>query len=156
MSQAQRITVGDTAPDFELFDNRKRLVHLADYRGRQVLLSWHPLAWTPVCAEQMKSLEAHVQEFEKANAIAFGLSIDPVPSKNHWAKELGIAQTMLLSDFWPHGAVAQSYGLFREADGYSERANILLDARGVVTWVKVYPVHDLPDIDEVLKNLASQ
>jgi peroxiredoxin len=61
---------------------------------------------------------------------------------------------MLLSDFWPHGGVARTYGLFRDVEGFSERANVLIDASGKVTWVKVYPVHDLPDIDEVLARCA--
>jgi peroxiredoxin len=150
MEEIKRIAIGDIAPDFTLNDNRKRSIHLLDYRGKKVLLSWHPLAWTKVCAEQMKSLEDHLEDFARLNTVALGLSIDPVPSKNQWAKQLLIAQTMLLSDFWPHGAVARSYGLFREADGYSERANVLIDEAGKVTWVKVYPVHELPDINEVL------
>jgi len=154
MEEIKRIAVGDMAPDFTLIDNRKRPIHLADYRGKKVLLSWHPLAWTRVCAEQMKSLEAHLADFSRLNTVALGLSIDSVPSKNQWAKELLIAETMLLSDFWPHGGVAHTYGLFREVEGYSERANVVIDQSGKVTWVKVYPVHDLPDIDEVLAHCA--
>ncbi len=154
MEQAKRIAVGEHAPDFTLKDNRNHPIHLADYRGRNVLLSWHPLAWTKVCAEQMKSLEAHFADFQKLNTVALGLSVDSVPSKNQWAKQLLIANTMLLSDFWPHGGVAASYGLFREADGYSERANIILDATGKVSWMKVYPIPELPDIDEVLAALG--
>ncbi len=152
--QIRQIGVGDMAPDFTLDDNRKRPVHLADYRGTKVLLSWHPLAWTSVCAEQMKSLEAHLADFARIDTIAMGLSIDSVPSKNQWAKQLLIAETMLLSDFWPHGGVARTYGLFREIEGYSERANVLIDAAGKVSWVKVYGIHELPDINEVLMHCA--
>ena len=154
MEQARRIAVGDTAPDFTLNDNRNHPIHLADYRGKNVLLSWHPLAWTKVCAEQMKSLEAHSADFERLNTIALGISIDAVPSKIAWAKQLLISQTMLLSDFWPHGGVALQYGLFRDVEGYSERANVLLDPSGTVRWVKVYPRSELPDIDEVLARCA--
>jgi peroxiredoxin len=154
MEENKRIAVGDIAPDFTLNDNRKRPIHLADYRGKKVLLSWHPLAWTRVCAEQMKSLEARLADFARLNTIAMGMSIDPVPSKNQWAKQLLIAETMLLSDFWPHGAIARLYGLFRDVEGYSERANVLIDASGKVTWVKVYPIPELPDIDEVLAHCA--
>jgi len=152
--QARPIAVGELAPDFILDGNRKRPIHLASYRGSKVLLSWHPLAWTSVCAEQMKSLEAHVTDFARMGTTAMGLSIDSVPSKNQWAKELLIAETMLLSDFWPHGGVARMYGLFREADGYSERANVLIDASGRVSWVKIYSIPELPDIDEVLEHCA--
>lgn len=154
MGEMKCIGVGDIAPDFVLNDNRKRPVKLADYRGRNILLSWHPLAWTPVCAEQMKSLEAHVADFVQRNTTAFGLSVDSVPCKNQWAKQLLIAQTMLLSDFWPHGAVALSYGLFRNQEGFSERANVLLDSEGKVIWVKIYPISELPDITEVLAHCA--
>jgi peroxiredoxin len=154
MKEIRRIAVGDLAPDFTLDDNRKHPVHLLDYRGRKVLLSWHPLAWTKVCAEQMKSLEAHIADFSRFNTVALGISVDSVPSKNQWAKQLLIAQTMLLSDFWPHGAVAQAYGLFREVEGYSERANVLVDETGRVAWIKVYAIPELPDIDEVLAHCA--
>lgn len=150
----RQIGIGDVAPDFTLEDNRKRTIHLVNYRGTKVLLSWHPLAWTSVCAQQMKSLEDHVADFARVGTIAMGLSIDSVPSKNQWAKQLLIAETMLLSDFWPHGGVARAYGLFRDVEGYSERANVLIDASGKVSWVKVYGVHELPDIVEVLERCA--
>jgi peroxiredoxin len=150
----RRIDIGDMAPDFTLEDNRKRPIHLAGYRGTKVLLSWHPLAWTSVCAQQMKSLEDHLADFAARSTIAMGLSIDSVPSKNQWAKQLLIAETMLLSDFWPHGGVARAYGLFREVEGTSERANVLIDASGKVQWVKVYGAHELPDIEEVLEHCA--
>jgi peroxiredoxin len=146
----KRIAVGDVAPDFVLKDNRVQDIRLSDYRGKKVLLSWHPLAWTSVCADQMKSLEENLAEFEKYNTVPLGLSIDSYPSKNAWAKELGIANVKLLSDFWPHGKVAQDYGLFREVEGFSERANVLLDENGKVLWVKIYEIPELPDIKEVL------
>jgi len=59
-----RIAVGNIAPDFVLKDNRVQDVRLSDYRGKKVLLSWHPLAWTGVCANQMKALEENLAEFE--------------------------------------------------------------------------------------------
>ena len=145
-----RIAVGDIAPDFVLKDNRVQDVRLSDYRGKKVLLSWHPLAWTGVCANQMKALEDNLSEFEKYNTVPLGMSIDSYPSKNAWAKELGIANVKLLADFWPHGRVAQDYGLFLEEKGFSERANVLIDEEGKVIWVKTYDVPVLPDIEEVL------
>lgn len=154
MEALKRIAVGDIAPDFTLNDNRKRSIHLVDYRGKKVLLSWHPLAWTKVCAEQMKSLEAHLADFSRLDTVALGMSIDSVPSKNQWAKQLLIAETMLLSDFWPHGGVARMYGLFRDIEGFSERANVLINESGKVTWVKIYGIPELPDIDEVLAHCA--
>ena len=145
-----RIAVGDIAPDFVLKDNRVQDVRLSDYRGKKVLLSWHPLAWTGVCANQMKALEENLAEFEKYNTVPLGMSIDSYPSKNAWAKELGVANVKLLADFWPHGKVAQDYGLFLEEKGFSERANVLIDEEGKVIWVKTYDIPELPDIEEVL------
>ena len=151
-----RIAVGDMAPDFVLKDNRVQDVRLSEYRGKKVLLSWHPLAWTGVCAEQMKALEANLAEFEKYNTVPLGMSIDSYPSKNAWAKELGVANVKLLADFWPHGKVAQDYGLFREEQGFSDRANVLIDEAGKVTWVKVYDIPELPDIAEVLDKVRGE
>lgn len=147
----KKIDVGDMAPDFTLKDNRVQDVSLAEYRGKKVLLSWHPLAWTAVCAQQMKSLEDNLAEFEKYNTVPLGMSIDSYPSKNAWAKELGVANVKLLADFWPHGKVAQDYGLFLDDKGFSARANVLIDEAGKVVWVKVYDIPELPDIEEVLK-----
>ncbi|SMC49537.1 redoxin domain-containing protein [Sporomusa malonica] len=148
-----RISVGDFAPDFILKDNRGQDIRLTDYKGKKVLLSWHPLAWTRVCAEQMQSLEANLAEFESYNTIPLGLSVDSYPCKNAWAKELGIAQVQLLADFWPHGEIANKYGLFREQEGFSERANVLIGEDGRVLWVKTYPIPELPDIAEVLNQI---
>lgn len=152
----KKIAVGDMAPDFVLKDNRVQDVRLSDYRGKKVLLSWHPLAWTGVCAEQMKALEANLAEFEKYNTVPLGMSIDSYPSKNAWAKELGIANLKLLADFWPHGKVAQDYGLFIEEKGFSERANVLIDETGKVIWVKTYDIPVLPDIAEVLAKVRGE
>ena len=147
----KKIEVGDMAPEFTLKDNRVQDVSLSEYRGKKVLLSWHPLAWTAVCAQQMKSLEDNLAEFEKYNTVPLGMSIDSYPSKNAWAKELGVANVKLLADFWPHGKVAQDYGLFLDDKGFSARANVLIDEAGKVVWVKVYDIPELPDIEEVLK-----
>jgi len=147
------ITVGANAPVFNLKDNRGNMVSLNDFIGKKVLLSWHPLAWTPVCTEQMKSLEVNYARFETLNTIPLGLSVDPVPSKNAWAKELKIANLKLPSDFWPHGAVAKAYGLFRELEGFSERANVIVDESGKILWMKIYDIHQLPDIEEVIQQL---
>ena len=148
------IQQGERAKPFFLKDNRDKEVRLSDFKGKKVLLSFHPLAWTSVCAEQMKALEANKERFDLLNTVALGLSIDSVPSKNAWAKTLGIQHTRLLSDFWPHGKIAKAYGLFREANGFSERANIILDEKHRVIFVKVYPIGQLPDIEEIFRALA--
>ena len=148
------IEQGEKGKSFLLKDNRDKEIRLSDFKGKKVLLSFHPLAWTGVCAEQMKALEANRERFALLNTVALGLSVDTVPSKNAWAKTLGIQQTPLLSDFWPHGQVAKAYGLFRPANGFSERANIILDEKQRVLFVKVYPISQLPDIEEIFKALA--
>ena len=108
----------------------------------------------------MGNLEAHRGDFESRHAVALGLSIDTVPlltlcvstrAKKAWADEMGVENTQLLSDNWPHGEVARSYGIFREADGFSERAVFVVDGEGVVQWKKVYPIGEQPDVDEILK-----
>jgi peroxiredoxin len=127
---------------------------LGNFKGKRVLLSFHPLAWTLVCAQQMQSLEKSKKALDNLNTVAMGLSIDSVPCKAAWAGSLKIKETRLLSDFWPHGALAKSLGILR-AEGFSERANILLDEAGKVMFIKVYPIRQLPDIGEILMALKA-
>lgn len=150
MESLNPIVIGSRAPDFILHDQDDQEVRLSNLKGKKVLLSFHPLAWTGVCADQMKSLEANFERFSGSNAVAFGISIDSVPCKKAWAKSLAISKTQFLADFWPHGEVAQAYGLFREISGFSYRANVWIDETGNVLWVKTYPLSQLPDIEEVL------
>jgi peroxiredoxin len=97
----------------------------------------------------MNSLEEKYELFTKLNTVAFGISVDPIPSKKAWAKELGITHIRLLSDFWPHGEGARKYGIFREKEGVSERANIIIDEEQKVIFFKIYALHELPDILEI-------
>lgn len=147
------VKAGDSAQLFSLKDQHGNTVDLKDYIGRKVLLSFHPLAWTYVCAKQMAALEAKKDEFARLNTVAFGVSVDPVPSKKEWAKSLGVENTRLLCDFWEHGKVAKLYGIFIEEKGFSERANIIIDENQKVAFVKVYPISELPDIGEVISVL---
>ncbi len=101
----------------------------------------------------MQSLEKNREVFYKLNTVALGLSVDTVPSKHAWAKELSIKETRLLSDFWPHGEIAKLYGIFRAENGISERANIIVDEEQKVIFVKVYDIPQLPDIDEIINFL---
>ena len=147
------IQKGEEVADFVLKDQNGTELKLSDSRGKKVLLSFHPLAWTSICAKQMQSLEANIDTFVAVNTIPVGISIDSVPSKKAWADSLGIKNTRLLSDFWPHGYVAKLYGIFREGDGFSERANIVTDENGKILFSKVYPLSELPDIQEVVQVL---
>ncbi len=147
------LEIGSQAPDFLLKDHNKNDVRLSAHKGRIVLLSFHPLAWTKVCAEQMRSLEHTFADFAALNTVAYGMSVDTVPSKHAWAKELAIEKTRLLSDFWPHGAVARQYGIFREKEGFSERANFIVDGDMKIVFTKIYEISKLPDIQEIVEFL---
>jgi len=148
------IKTGQKAPDIILKDQHNQEFKLSQYRGRKVLLSFHPLAWTKVCARQMQSLEKNFKTFDLLNTLPVGMSIDTVPAKHAWGRSLKVKTLRMLSDFWPHGKVAKVYGLFREKEGFTERANVIIDEFGKVIWVKVYPIKELPDIKEIIKFLS--
>jgi peroxiredoxin len=150
------LAIGSIAPEFNLKDQDGNVIQLSKLRGKKVLLSFHPLAWTSVCADQMKSLELAYEEFQSLNVLPIGISVDPVPSKKAWAESLGLKKLRIISDFWPHGEVAKAFGVFREKDGFSERANILIDEEGKIVWFKVYPIRQLPDLGEILSFLKSK
>ena len=103
----------------------------------------------------MVSLEEHFDQFDKLNAAALGIGVDSAPSNKAWSKSLNIERTRLLADFWPHGKVARLYGVFRDKDGFSERANILIDENQIVVFAKLYPISQLPDIEEIIKFLEA-
>jgi peroxiredoxin len=150
------IEVGSKAPEFALQDRNGKTVKLSDLAGKRVLLSFRPLAWTAVCHDQMRSLEENHAQFDELNAVALGIGVDSVPSNKAWAESMGIKNTKLLSDFWPHGAVAKAYGILRENDGFSERANIVIDEKGKVIFAQTYPVAQQPDVEEVLEMLRGR
>ncbi len=149
------IKIGEMAKLFALKNQLRQDVDLKDFFGKKILLSFHPLAWTRVCAQQMESLEEKKNEFEKLNTVAFGISVDSAPCKKAWAESLNIEHTQLLCDFWKHGEVAKLYGIFIEENGTSERANIIIDENQKVAFVKIYPISQLPDIDEIISELGS-
>ena len=144
---------GVQAPDFTLKDQNGKEFKLSDQRGKKVLLSFHPLAWTGVCARQMQALEERKGEFDALNTVAVGISVDSTPTKEAWAKDLGITATPMLADFWPHGEVARSYGVFRRQDGLAHRSNIIVDENGKIAFSKVYEMSQLPDFDEIIAEI---
>ena len=152
MAKKNVLDIGTKVRNFSLKDQNRNIFQLAGCKGKKVLLSFHPLAWTPVCAKQMLSLEKSNKIFKKVNTVALGISVDSVPSKSAWAKSLKISQTRLLADFWPHGGVAKALGIFRE-EGFSQRANIIVDENGRIAFTKIYPISQLPDIDEIIEQL---
>ena len=149
------VEVGDQARDFVIPDQNGNTVRLSAFAGRRVLLSFHPLAWTRICAEQMKALEMNREAFDTLGAVALGISVDSVPCKRAWAGSLGITKTRLLADFWPHGAVAQAYGVFDSRKGYARRANIVVDETGRIVFVAEYRPTAVPDMQDVLTVLRT-
>ena len=150
MAEQTVLAVGISAKDFTLSDQNGQAFRLSEFKGKKILLSFHPLAWTSICATQMQDLEKNTDRFEKSNTVAVGLSVDSVPCKKAWADSLGIKRTRLLADFWPHGKVAKSFGVFRAENGFSERCNIIVDEKGKILFVKVYPIKQIPEIKEII------
>ncbi|MEW9124977.1 MAG: redoxin domain-containing protein [Thermotaleaceae bacterium] len=151
----KQIAVGEQAPNFNLMDQYEQYIRLSNYRGKKVLLSWHPLAWTPVCTDQMRALENNWETFQGLNTIPLGFSVDPQPTKKAWASAILVEKVPLPSDFWPHGMTARAYGLFDENQGVSQRASVIVDEQGIVQWIKVYYAQELPNINDVLQVLKN-
>jgi peroxiredoxin len=153
-ARSTMLPVGATAPDFALLSHRGTTVRLGDFRGRQnVLLAFHVLAFTPVCAVQMQTYERERPRLEALETHVVAISTDAAPSKVAWAESLGGISFDLLSDFHPRGAVASAYGVMRD-DGIAERAIFIVDKRGIVQWSKLYAIPEQPDIDEAIGVLA--
>jgi peroxiredoxin len=153
--QGPVIKPGDTGKNFSLKDQNDKTFDLLENSGRNTILSFHPLAWTAFCAGQMVALEKNYDLFGSLNTVAVGISVDSIPCKRAWADSLKITNTRLLCDFWPHGSVARFYGLFREANGFSERANVIVDKDQKVIFMKVYPIHSIPDFTEIIEFLKT-
>jgi len=140
---------GVIAPDFTLESHHGTSITLSQFRGvKNVVIAFHPLAWTPVCATQMQNYELDKAWFDTHDTHVLGVSVDAVPAKMEWAKSLGGISYDLLSDFHPHGAVAEAYGVTREG-GISERAIFVVDKGGVIAFAKIYDIPTLPDNAEV-------
>jgi glutaredoxin len=101
----------------------------------------------------MPSYELDLRKFEGYNTQVLGISIDHVPCLKAWAESLGGISYPLVSDFWPHGAVAKEYGVFRAEEGRSERALFIVDKRGIVRYVDVHDIDEQPDNEEVFEVL---
>ena len=153
--ETKTLKINDNAIDFNLKDQNGEVTTISNLKGKKVLLSFHPLAWTSICAKQMKELENNFDKFNKLNVIPLGISVDSVPCKKAWAESLNLKKLKILSDFWPHGDIAKIYGIFRDKDGFSERANILIDENGKIIFIKIYPISELPDLNEIFNLLNS-
>ncbi len=142
------LTAGDEAPDFELRSHRGGTVKLSDFRGKKnVVLAFHPLAFTPVCANQMRGYEDDRRGSRKLARRSSASALMPNPRRPPGRKTLDPISYDLLSDFHPHGEVATKYGVFRQKEGFSERAIFVIDKRGRIAWSKVYDIPEQPNND---------
>ena len=131
------IQTGSEAPGFDLEVSGAQRVRLADFRGRRnVLLVFHPFAWTAICEEEALDLQANLRSFESADTEVILVSCDAAPARQAWREKLQLGYT-LASDFWPHGEAAKVYGVFNEERGSPERGTFLIDKTGVVVWTLV-------------------
>ena len=128
------ITTGDKAPQFDLEETYDRRVRLSDFLGeKNVLLVFHPYAFTPLCAEEAADLQENLPSFRAANTEVVFVSCDTSAARQAWKAQLG-AEFVFASDFWGHGAVAQAYGVFDESVGVAQRGTFLIDVEGTVIW----------------------
>ena len=146
------LQAGTVAPDFILYATPTETVSLRDFRGRPVVLSFYPSDWSPVCGDQMALYNEILPEFERFDAQLLGISVDSVWCHDAFAEARNLSFP-LLSDFEPKGAVARTYGVYRAADGTSERALFVIDGDGVVRWSDVSPIEVNPGADGILNAL---
>jgi len=148
-----KVAVGQVAPDFSLKSIRGEKIRLSQYRGKKkVVISFVPAAFTPVCSDQWPGYNISKQIFDKNNAVLLGISLDNIPSQYAWVQQMGGLWFDVLSDFWPHGRVADSYGLLR-SDGTAERALIFIDTNGIIRAVEVSDINERPPLELVVKDL---
>ena len=147
------------APDFKLTDEGGKPVKLSDFRGRSnVLLVFHPFAFTAVCEEEARDLQENLASFRNAETEIVFVSCDPSAARQAWRQELG-AEYTFASDFWPHGTAAKAYGVLNESNGAPHRGTFLIDKDGTVIWslVKIRDerrVEMVPDSLEALGERA--
>ena len=148
-----RLKVGDRAPDFTLSSIKGEKVSLGGYIGKKnVVLSFVPAAWTPVCSEQWPGYNILKDEFDNQNAVLIGITTDNVPTLFAWTEQMGGVWFPVLSDFWPHGEVSQKYGVLRSS-GVSERALFIIDKKGIVRYIDVHDINERPNTELLLNQL---
>lgn len=142
-----KVRVGEPAPDFSLPAVAGGVVTLSQFRGRKhVVLSFVPAAWTPVCSDQWPGYNLVQGLFEEKDAVLLGITVDNIPTLYAWTRKMGNLWFPVLSDFWPHGAVADRYGVLR-SDGMSERALFVVDKAGILRAAHVSDINVRPDLE---------
>jgi peroxiredoxin len=136
------LSVGDVAPEFSLPDQDRQVVSLADLRGTPVLVVFYPFAFSRLCTGELCQLRDELAVYTDAGVKVLAVSTDPVFSLKAWREKEGF-DFPLLSDFWPHGATAQAYGVFNEKAGMPLRATFLVDTDGRVAFTEVNSTGDV-------------
>jgi peroxiredoxin len=148
------VEVGDQAPDFELKDQHGTPVKLSDFRGKKnVVLVFYPLAFSGVCTSELCAIRDDFPEITRDDVELLTVSVDSSYALRTWADKEHFGFS-LLSDFWPHGGVARSYGVFDENVGVATRGTFVIDKTGVVRWKVVHPIPQARDIADYQKALA--
>jgi peroxiredoxin (alkyl hydroperoxide reductase subunit C) len=148
-----KVKVGHKAPGFTLQAVGGKKVSLKDYAGKKnVVLSFVPAAWTPVCSDQWPGYNIVQDLFEENNSVLLGISVDNIPTLYSWTKQMGHLWFEVLSDFWPHGAVASRYGILR-SDGTAERAIIIIDKKGIIRYIDVHDINQRPPLESIIHQL---
>lgn len=147
-----KVKVGDKAPDFILPSLSGETISLGQFKGeKNVVISFVPAAWTPVCSDQWPGYNLAKVIFDKNDTILLGITVDNIPTLYAWTNQMGKLWFPVLSDFWPHGKVASMFGVLR-SDGVTERALIIIDKGGIVRYAHVSDINKRPD----LKDLATE
>ena len=153
VDSATKLKVGDRAPDFTLSTIDREKVTLNQFREKKnVVISFVPAAWTPVCSDQWPGYNIAKDLFEQNDAILLGITVDNIPTLFAWTQEMGGVWFPVLSDFHPHGAVAKKYGVLR-SDGTSERALFVVDKKGIIRYIDVHDINQRPKLEVLLKEL---
>ena len=142
-----KVKVGEPAPDFTLPSVAGENVSLGFYKGKKnVVISFVPAAWTPVCSDHWPGYTIFKGLFDENYAVLLGITADNIPTLYAWTRQMGELWFPVLSDFWPHGAVAANYGVLR-TDGTTERALIFIDKQGVVRHIHVEDINIRPKLE---------
>jgi peroxiredoxin len=148
-----KLKVGDQAPNFTLPAVSGEKVSLSQYREKKnVVLSFVPAAWTPVCSDQWPGYNIVKDIFDQNDAILLGITVDNIPTLFSWTNQMGKLWFPVLSDFWPHGAVAKRYGVLR-SNGVSERALFIIDKKGVIRYIDVHDINKRPPLEDLVNAL---
>ena len=148
-----KLKIGDKAPDFTLPAVSGGKISLGQYRGKKnVVISFVPAAWTPVCSDQWPGYNIIKNIFDQYDAMLLGITVDNIPTLYAWTKQMGDLWFPVLSDFWPHGAVADNYGVLR-SDGASERALFVIDKKGIIRYIDVHDINKRPRLEDLVREL---